>query len=480
MLQDKVPELSGHVKTSQILFVILRNNDVDLGYLSQTNGSNVWTSIAQAAIPVSGDRQGLSGLGEALEKTLSQDERANKGWHDIHVIASERWLQSLSVPWSQALLRKETEQAFLRDQFLASGVVLAPADVLQIGDGPEGQPRLAVLYSGQLIQALLKWSSQLGGALISVQPLYLAGWALLRQSATRMSSREKSSQPSWRMLALSDKDSVTLVYGAAGISTESGVIEGISHRYADFTSDELGGVQIAWRRFILRNPHFNALKEIPILNVSSGSLVFVSQDDIQRPVNELLNIGIADLVRAASVMAGHPLRLENVAPRWKPWHWLMLMGLLLTVFFLAIRIGVSTSEHRNITSKISEIHRSAAGLQVVKSWSKEEINRVQSINRAVRDLNVPVDALLEALIPPKDIKVAILGMETVGKALSVSSTTSSIKLTGQACSTADMARYVAFVSDRKPFTGASLLRHEFSEKLGRCPYKFTVEAKWSD
>lgn len=480
MLQDKVPELSGHVKTSQILFVILRNNDVDLGYLSQTNGSNVWTSIAQAAIPVSGDRQGLSGLGEALEKTLSQDERANKGWHDIHVIASERWLQSLSVPWSQALLRKETEQAFLRDQFLASGVVLAPADVLQIGDGPEGQPRLAVLYSGQLIQALLKWSSQLGGALISVQPLYLAGWALLRQSATRMSSREKSSQPSWRMLALSDKDSVTLVYGGAGISTESGVIEGINHRYADLTSDELGGVQIAWRRFILRNPHFNALKEIPILNVSSGSLVFVSQDDIQRPVNELLNIGIADLVRAASVMAGHPLRLENVAPRWKPWHWLMLMGLLLTVFFLAIRIGVSTSEHRNITSKISEIHRSAAGLQVVKSWSKEEINRVQSINRAVRDLNVPVDALLEALIPPKDIKVAILGMETVGKALSVSSTTSSIKLTGQACSTADMARYVAFVSDRKPFTGASLLRHEFSEKLGRCPYKFTVEAKWSD
>ncbi|WP_192429576.1 hypothetical protein [Acidovorax sp. ACV01] len=468
------------MKASQSLFVILKNNDVELGYLSQAGGSNTWTSIAQSAIPVSGDRQGLSDLDDALEKMLFQDEGANKRWSDIHVIASERWLQSLSVPWSQALLRIETEQAFLRDQFLASGVMLASADVLQIGDGPEGQPRLAVLYPDQLIQTLRKWSSQLGGALISVQPLYLAGWALLRQSATRKLSRENSSRPPWRMLALSDKDSVTLVYGPIGVSAEHGIIEGISHRYADLVSDELGGVQMAWRRFALRNPHFKALEEIPVFNVSSGSLAFVSQDDTQRPGSALLKMGIGDLVQAASVMTGHPLRLENTAPGWKSWHWLILLTLLLTVFFLAIRIGFSASEHRNLASKISEIQRITSSLQVVKKWSKEEVNKFQSINRAVRDLNVPVDALLEALIPPKDIKVAVLGMETVGKTLSASSKTSSIKLTGQACSTADMARYVAFVSDRKPFTGASLLRHEFSEKLGRCPYKFTVEAKWSD
>ena len=479
MLQDKVPE-SSQVNTSHSLFIILKNNDIELGYLSQMGGINAWNSIAQSTVPISGDGQGLSGLREALEKTSSQGQSLDKNWRDIHVIASERWLQSLSVPWSQALLRTETEQTFLRDQFFASGVVLAPADVLRIGDGPHGQPRLAILYPCQLIQALREWSSQQGGALISVQPFYLAGWALLRQSAKRTLSRGKSSQSQWRMLAVSDKDSMTLVYGPAGVSAEHGIIEGISHRRTDLISDEFESVQIAWRRFILRNPHFNALENIPVLNASSGSFVHLSQGEIQRPDDASLNSGIDDLVLAANVMTGHPLRFENVAPSWKPWHWLILFALLGTVFFLAIRIGVSASEHRKLALKISEIHRSTASLQVVKNWNKEEVNRVQSINRAVRDLNVPVDALLEALIPPKDIKVAVLGMETVGKTLSASSKTSSIKLTGQACSTADMARYVAFVSDRKPFTGASLLRHEISEILGRCPYKFTVEAKWSD
>lgn len=479
MLLDKAPE-SSHVKTNQSLFVIIRNNRVELGSLSQADGGNAWNSIAQSAIPVSDDQQGFSALCEALEEILSKDECSEKKWHDIHVIASERWIQSLSVPWSHALLRAETEQLFLRDQFLASGVTLAPTDLLRVGDGPEGQPRLATLYSDQLIQALSAWSLRLGGHLISVQPLYLAGWACLTQSKITTVSREKSSPHSWRVLAISDVDSVTLVYGASGTSAEKGIIEGISHRFADLAKDEIGGVQMAWRRFVLRNPQFNVLEEFPVFNVSSGRFLYVGRDGSHRPVSALTSKGIGDFIQAAHLMTGHPLRLENGAQRWKPWHWLTSFILLLTVLFFAIRIGFTASEHRKISEKISEIHRSATNSQAVKSLSKEEKSRIQSINRAVRDLNVPVDALLEALIPPKDIKVAVLGMETVGKTLSASSKTSSIKLTGQACSTADMARYVAFVSDRKPFSGASLLRHELSEKLGRCPYKFTVEAKWSD
>ena len=479
MSQDEVPKARS-LEPSHSLFLILRNTNIECGYLRRQDGSNEWTSVAQSVVPTSSDKQSLSDLNDALKRFLPQSEGEIKKWRDIHVIASERWVQSLSIPWSQALLQAGREQTFLREQFLAGGVAVTAADRLQVGEGPPGQPRLAVLYPDQLVGTLRSWASQLGGVLVSIQPLYLAGWAVTQQLTTTELSRENSPRPPWRTLALADNDSVCLLYGPAGVSANYGVIEGINHRHVDLIADEYGGLQLAWKRFVLRNPQLSGLDEFVVLNVSKVSLIFLRQDGAPTSTNKSSHAKIEDLIQAAMSMIGHPLALEDVARPWKPWHWIILLALLLTVFAIVIRIGVSASEYRSLTSKTGEIERHTAGLQVTKKWSKEEINRIQSINKAVRDLNVPVDALLEAIIPPKDLKVAVLGMETVGKTLSASSKSSGMKLLGQACSTADMARYVAFVSNRKPFTGASLLRHEFSEKLGRCPYKFTVEAKWSD
>ena len=50
----------------------------------------------------------------------------------------------------------------------------------------------------------------------------------------------------------------------------------------------------------------------------------------------------------------------------------------------------------------------------------------------------------------------------------------------QARSGADMARYVAYVAQRRPFGSAYLVRHEIAAEAPDRPYRFTVEAQWKD
>jgi hypothetical protein len=57
---------------------------------------------------------------------------------------------------------------------------------------------------------------------------------------------------------------------------------------------------------------------------------------------------------------------------------------------------------------------------------------------------------------------------------------SSVKISAQARSGADMARYVAYVAQRRPFGSAYLVRHEIATEAPDRPYRFTVEAQWKD
>jgi hypothetical protein len=109
--------------------------------------------------------------------------------------------------------------------------------------------------------------------------------------------------------------------------------------------------------------------------------------------------------------------------------------------------------------------------------SRDEQARVPAVNAAIREMNLPVSALLQALQPPRDIRVAVLGVDVLGASPGA---TTGIKITGEARTGAEMARYVAFVSSRKPFTGAYLTRHEIDDTTPERPYRFTVEAAWND
>jgi hypothetical protein len=101
------------------------------------------------------------------------------------------------------------------------------------------------------------------------------------------------------------------------------------------------------------------------------------------------------------------------------------------------------------------------------------------VNAAVRELNLPISALLAALQPPADLRVAVLGVDVTSGAQAAAGT-SSVKISAQARAGADMARYVAYVAQRRPFDSAYLVRHEIAGDAPDRPYRFTVEAAWKE
>jgi hypothetical protein len=106
------------------------------------------------------------------------------------------------------------------------------------------------------------------------------------------------------------------------------------------------------------------------------------------------------------------------------------------------------------------------------AWRREELSKVRAVNKAVRELNLPIAAILRALRPPRDIRVAVLGVDAA------SSEAQSIKIVAEAASGAEMARYVGVISGREPFSAAYLIKHEIDEKSPGRPYRFTVDAPW--
>ena len=102
------------------------------------------------------------------------------------------------------------------------------------------------------------------------------------------------------------------------------------------------------------------------------------------------------------------------------------------------------------------------------------------MSTAIRELNLPISAILHALQPPQDIRVAVLGLETTNASSGAAGQPTSVKIMAEARTGADMARYVAFVAERKPFIAAYLTQHEINTSVPEQPYRFTVEALWNE
>lgn len=478
MSQDE--GLGNGKKKIESLYVILRNRHIECGVIQVESGRAVWKSVSAIEIEIQSNNKILINLEDALNRSIVLISEFCGQWGEVHVLATEQWVYSISIPWSEAFFRHDTKHRYLQGHILSSGIEIMPGDVLRVDEGSVEQPCIAALYVEQLVEMFQAWSSRIGGVLASIQPYYLAGWLLsqrLRKDKPRASDKIQSK---WNSLAIVDGNSVILIIAQADRSAIDTVFIGASNLQIDAAADPISNSLMGWRRFLLRNPQFEYIKDLAIFDVSNRSMELIELASGNYYEAASSKIEHADFINASRTMQAHPLANSLESKRFKSTQLVVLFTLFLTLFVLAIQIGLNASKYYKFIAMLAETQQSMSAANENKVWSKQELNRIQAINKAISDLNVPVDALLESLIPPKDIRVAILGMETGTKVGIGSSSAPSIKLQGQACSSADMAQYVAFVSDKKPFIGASLMHHEYSEKLGKCPYKFSVEAKWSE
>lgn len=97
--------------------------------------------------------------------------------------------------------------------------------------------------------------------------------------------------------------------------------------------------------------------------------------------------------------------------------------------------------------------------------------RVDAINAAVVQLNLPWQALFESLEKAKPQNIALLSLEPDGKKRV-------LRILAEAKQADDMVDFVRLLREQPQFDDALLTRHEINMQDPNRPLRFTLEATW--
>lgn len=382
---------------------------------------------------------------------------AQSGVARLRVLIADSWLACASFPWSAALQHSAHAERTARTHLALAGFEIDAGATLRLDDAPFGAPRLALAYPAPLLTALAQAAQASGARLDSVLALSVAAWPLAGRHA----------------LALQDDGLVVLARGRAGH------MDDITVRTVAQVSPR--SLQEAWQRQCLRDPQLAALAAVPWLDLTGDAPASAAPPAPFVPV-ALPQGGVAPSLRlAAASTRRNPLDAVADAPV-VAWQRLAVLACAALLALASVAYAFqSGAELKALQQARQAVPRSAAAVSHAAEWSSAELARVQAVNVAVRELNLPFEAILRALEPPRDLRIAVLSMSTTaGMSGSAGTPGSRVKIVAEARTGAEMARYVAFVAERRPFTGAYLIEHEIDQAAAERPYRFTLEATWND
>lgn len=486
-----------------VLYLALGSARLDAA-VRRKDGWEVWPSVE---ITATGE-EGGGAMAPLLAALTQLRAAAPTGLQALRVVVDERWLATTSLPWSSDLRHEVLGQQLARASLMSAGCELAAADVVRLDDARYGAPRWVVAYPEVLLEALRQVAAAWGAALSSVQPLAAAAWAARRALG--------AAQPP--VMGLSDAGAVSVLVGR-GRLTEVHVQTPAEGQTPNAALERL------WARLQLRDPLLAGVTSLPVLSLQpragveersrtdasaspGSSPVPVSAAALSQspaaasaasaaapltflqvpvtPATEALPPGV--WLAHAGVAAGTALdAVESAGPTsWRAWWPAAAAG----IAALALSVGAwqSLQAAAGARTQLQAAQRaSLTPAATSPAWTRDELARVKVVNQAVRELNLPIEALLAALQPPRDLPVSVLGVEvtgtpeTVGVSPAGSASVSTLRLQAESGSALDMARYVAFVGDRRPMVGAHLVRHEVVAAAdGERRYRFTVEVAWRD
>ena len=383
---------------------------------------------------------------------------------DVYVAVSEQWLRCETVPWSRALYAGDTNAAVVAHMQNA-GLGVQVQDTVRCEEAPWARARWAVAYPAVLMQALAQCTQVLKGRLISVMPIAsLASQQLVRQ------------QVGARLVAYTESHSFHLV------EVERGRVLSVLQRpipaaLPNNAQTVWVGVLSLWHSIQLRSPHWSSVTELPLLTDASDSTVGNIQGlkRIDWPATEKNNT--PPLLRALRAFAApaHPLNAVAVQRRMGLWQAMLLAVAIVALALMGWKIAMDAQAVRQ-TATMQPTGSTTAAPSLLRSLNKSQQEQVLAANIAIRQLNLPAAQLLRALAPPKDIRVALLGIDLSDSANE--STTAKLKLNAETRSGEEMTRYIAFLADRKPFVQAYLVRHEVMQNMPERPWRFTLELTW--
>ena len=387
----------------------------------------------------------------------------------VVVVVAEQWLPSETIAWQAALASGDLQSAVVtRMQTVDSGVLVRA--VVRCEEAGWSRARWAVAYPAELMQVLEQFAQSLGARLASVMPmacLVLQQLQRQRQTSTR------------RLYAYSEASTLNFV------EVERGRVLSVLQRPTPPSTNpngplEVEAVERMWRSLQLRTPHWAAVGELLFLapaeavnenewTVDTG-LKLVTWPPCETGVTSPLLPALRNF-QATS----HPLNAIAAGPRAPVFQMVLLTLISVALGLLAWKLTVNARALKQTTpaERLAETNRVSG---TPKPLTKMQQEQVVATNAAVRQLNLPAGQILQALKPPQDMRVALLGIDMSDSSSGPS--TAKVKVNAETRTGEEMTQYVAFLTNRKPFTQVYLVRHEVMQKMPDSPWRFTLELMW--
>lgn len=452
------------------LLMVIGETHIQLGVMQGVASRGRWLADSRLEVAIdvhAGLAASISGAAQPIQDL--QTRLGVASFTSLRVIVADCWLSVMGILWNSAMERKQEADAFARGQFAMAGHAVEAGDVVRLDDTPFGVPRLAVAYPDSWLSALDRLAGDCLTRLDSVLPWSVAFW-IFAQGAERQ-QLQVSAVLSEGMLLL-----MRAVAGKPWLG-EVTVRRGATGRSLDGSD-----LNVAWQRLCLRDPLLASTQRVPFLVLGHEEKRVDAGSPLVR--FDLPEIGGAALSSALTLAAGvagthSPLDARTSrGNRGTRLQWVLLLAVAVLIGGLTLPMIENARLVRALTGELDAAARLVPVKPQAVNWSREELAKVQAVNAAIRELNLPVGALLQALEPPADIHVGVLSVETVSGASDARRL--GLRIQAEAHTSEGMTRYAGFLATRKPFVEAYLTKHEVVADALEGPYRFTVEVLWDN
>jgi hypothetical protein len=424
-------------------------------------------TVERAAVPPgsAGNGCNMTDPLAALSAAWPTEMQTDHGDTSLHAVVSNRYVRWQTLPWSDALLKRKSSEAQHRFQFATVwGETGADAAVYAAADAPYGLPRVVMSMDGAAVDHLKSLVREQGATLVSLRPMIVAAWDAMRH---RIAEKVYA-------FCTVEQDSLTLAVIRGGRMQAV-----VTHAWS---GDWVVALELFWRRQVLRDTSLSGIGALYTLNLTEPMIAANLPKD---GVIALLDVpGMAvtnkNTTPAALILAAAPRRktLDFVTQpvRFNGWRLALLAASVLLASLALWQVWHYQIYTEGFQRELAQSTVFVQPLARTRSASeRRELDaRILTVNEAIGQLNLPVTALLRAIQPPRDVRVALLGMDVTGRDAGM------LKISAEARTGQEMATYVAYLAEKKLFGTVYLTKHEIAEHDAERPFRFTLEATWRE
>jgi hypothetical protein len=427
-----------------------------------------WHTDSLVTVPITsarqpGDQASWDSLAKALELLNQAMKPKLSKWVGqrlkMHVVLAHEWIDQASLPWTNGLANGMSAAAIRTGISEQMGSTEAQDEVRAEASGWQ-KPRWALVYKKRLMELLESCA----------QTLNLVAETLLPEAAVVGTAVTVNTRAQFVCAYVADQTLRML-------EIQKGKVYAVLQRPMVGEQDSKAVAQV-WQGVSLRSPHWQE-QEFILLTDAKTSTQGVQATFRTQPWPQASQASIPCMLRALSQMAGSRHDLNAFDTRNRGARLLAILPLLL-MGLLIIGLGgkwlQDAQRLKQVRLSNASVLQGVSAKQPSNSLNKAQLEQMAASNAAIRQLNLPVEQLLKALQAPKDIRVALLGVD-LNDAGSESSLPK-LKVNAEALTGEDAARYVAFLADRKPFVSAYMVRHEIQQNMPEKAWRFTMELTW--